>query len=540
MKRRIACSALLMALAVWAFSQAQAPKSLAGYVPAGPLLYLESGDFGALVRDWNASAEKKLWLESASFQVFSRSRLYQRLADAQKEFAAAAGFPADMPLVESIAGGESALAVYNIGKLEFFYITRLETARAVETVLWRTRGSYETRNAAGTNYFVRTDPASRRTAAFAATNDYLLLATREDLIPAALKLLAGETGAAVTDEEWFAAPQRETGARGDLRMVMNLKALVRSPHFRSYWVQRNVSELRQFGAGIADVFRSPSGIREERVLLRFGEAPLAATSDALAQALRLAPEDSGMYRAWANPSSEAALDLLTSRVLEPQPLGGRKSETAPAAPVSAIAGSEGDLETRIDEPPLPDTGDHFAPAELRRLLENTKLEAMLEVGSTRTLTDGVFVGIDSAVALLASTDWNVAAVREALATAAETGPLGRISVEARGRVLIIANSAPLAGAIAARVPRSPAHAGGSYAAGFVAARERGNFEKLTSMVDFATMPEAFDRRTTREPRFFSENIASLGRVLGRVESSSIVVRDGGRAVTQTVTYRFAE
>ena len=41
----------------------------------------------------------------------------------------------------------------------------------------------------------------------------------------------------------------------------------------------------------------------------------------------------------------------------------------------------------------------------------------------------------------------------------------------------------------------------------------------------------------REPEYFSENLASLSTALARVDSVSIVIRDLGNAVTQTVTYR---
>ena len=532
MRLRIAFSLGVVGLAVWALVQAPAPRSLAGYVPAGPLLYLEARDFAGLERDWNGSAERKLWLESSSYDVFSRSRLYERLAGAQAEYAAAAGLPVDMPLVEAVAGSETALAIYDIGKLEFLYITRLPSARAMQSVLWRTRGNYETRQAAGVDYFVRTQAESHRVAAFAATNDYLLIATREDLIPAALKLLSGAGGASVTGEQWYSATVEAAGGRGDLRMVMNLPALVRSPHFRSYWVQRNVSELRQYGGGIADVFRSTSEIREQRVLLRFSQPPPAAPGEALGQALRLVPDDAGLYRAWANPTPEAALNLVATRVLAPQAQTGRASEMAPEAPESAAAGSEGDLETRIDEPPVENSGNRFVPDALRRLIESAKVEAMLEAGSTRPLADGVFVGIDSAVALLASADWNAEAVRGALATAAETGPLGRIAFEAQGRVLVIGNSAALVHRMTARIAMAPRKTEGDYAAGFNPARERANFEKMTKLIDATAGGDS------REPHFFSENMASLGRTLGRVGSSSILVRDSGRAVTQTVVYRF--
>jgi len=321
---------------------------------------------------------------------------------------------------------------------------------------------------------------------------------------------------------------------------MNLPALVRSPHFRSYWVQRNVSDLRQFGAGVVDVFRSAGEIREERVLMRFGQAPPPVSGDALREVLRLAPEDASLYRAWANPSAGDALDLLVSRVIAPRASAGRTLETAPAEAVASNAGSEQDLETRIDETPIPKLDEGFTPEPLSRLLAAAKLVAMLETGLSRTLDDGVFVGHDRAVALLAETEWKPEEVRAALATAAETGPLGRIVFEARGRTLIVANSAALLKAMTARLANAPAQEGASYAATFRSARERPRFERMTRLIDFAASPESFARGSEREPRFFSENVASLGRTLSRVESSSIVVRDAGRAVTQTVVYRFGQ
>ena len=186
------CLLLMLALGVSALVQAPAvaPGGLAGWLPAGALLVLQARDFSSLVRDWNGSAEKKLWLAGDNFQVFSRSGLYLRLENAQKEFAGAAGFLPDMSLVNSVAGGESALALYDIGNMEFLYVTRLGTAKAVESALWKMRADYQPRNAAGLPYFVRREPASRRVVAFATTDEYLLLATREELISGALTLMA--------------------------------------------------------------------------------------------------------------------------------------------------------------------------------------------------------------------------------------------------------------------------------------------------------------------------------------------------------------
>ena len=56
---------------------------------------------------------------SANYAAFSRSRLFLRLEAAFDEFSTAAGAPPDMALLSDVAGAESALALYDIGKLEF-------------------------------------------------------------------------------------------------------------------------------------------------------------------------------------------------------------------------------------------------------------------------------------------------------------------------------------------------------------------------------------------------------------------------------------
>ena len=90
--KRTALIALALGVAgtlAWVFAQAVAtPRPLASLCPPGPLLYLEGKDFQSLLKDWNSSQEKQLWLASESYQVFSRSNLYLKLQNAQNEFAA--------------------------------------------------------------------------------------------------------------------------------------------------------------------------------------------------------------------------------------------------------------------------------------------------------------------------------------------------------------------------------------------------------------------------------------------------------------------
>jgi hypothetical protein len=351
-------SAITAAVLYWSiFGFAQpGTQALAPLFPSGALLYLEAKDFGALLAQWNAGEEKKTWLESASYQAFQRSQLLLRLSNAQTEFAAAAGLPADYAMVESVAGGNSALAMYRIGDLEFLYVTRLPQARLIETGLWKERASYQSRNAGGATYYVKTDKDSRRVAAFAAAGDLLILATKEELIGGALELLARSSRPAVVSEPWFAqAVQSAAPGAHDLRLVYNLERLTRTPQFRRHWLQRNVAELAEFASGLTDLEKTAGEIRERRVLLRATPAADRTPAEAAAgQLAALVPDDAALYRVWAQPTAEQAARTIEEKLFGSGTASGRASKEAPTVAESMEAGAEENLETRIDEPPLTD------------------------------------------------------------------------------------------------------------------------------------------------------------------------------------------
>lgn len=574
MKRRTLWIFGFLSVALAVTPQGQAPSSgntdLAKLMPAGPLLYLESPDFAALLGDWNKSSEKKAWLASDDYHAFSRSRLYLRLKEAQEEFAVAAGVPPDMPLLESIAGSQSALALYDIGNLEFLYVTRLPAARAVDSVLGRGKERFEPRQVADIAYYVHTEPSKHRLVAFAATSDYLLLATREDLMAGALSALAGNAMRTLADEPWFTKARAAAAQPGDLRLALNLTSLVKAPHFRSYWIQRNVPALRQYNAEIADVYRSPDEIREERVLLRSttDSAAALATPDEsnVAGLLRLVPEDSGVYRAWAAPSAEQALELLRQKALSPAVGPGVAPTTAPNVVLSeGQTGSEQDLETRIDVPPLTGAEGRFEPTALKKLLAETKLVGALQIESAREMPGGVFVGTQSAIVLEAAANWNAEAARAALLssvaglwTTSELGAqwvergtgetahseldgLTPLAMAVRGKLLIVGSSnAPVVGVLEL-LSRAPGNDGGVYAAGFRHTTERAALVKMTRLIEtpLAQQFGGTQGPAGHEPWFFSENLGSLSHALARVQSESIMVHDRGPMVSQTVIYRLS-
>src|SRR5215467_13974293 len=323
MKRMLflpALCAIILGVSWGAYRAAMPPEpALSRYVPSGALLYLEARDFSFLLSDWEKSDEKKTWVKSKNYEQFCNSRLLLRLKSMGDEFSAAAGVPADANLLQQVAGKQTALALYDIGKLQFLYVTRA-TSDFANSVLWQTRGKFEPRTAAGLNFYYRKDPDSEREVAFAVTGEYVVLATREDLLAGALERIARGQGHSIEEDAWWVRAVSNAGTPGDLRMVLNLEKIVPSPYFRSYWIQRNITALKQYGTAISDLTRSDSEYREERVLLKKDALPRDPFLDqgdaALADLERLIPENTGFYTSQANPDGKSSLALL-GKLLEP-------------------------------------------------------------------------------------------------------------------------------------------------------------------------------------------------------------------------------
>jgi hypothetical protein len=560
----IFCIALACAAIGWAAYRAAAPaeQPLSKYIPAGALVYLEAKDFSTLLSDWNSSPQKRQWIQSNNYEGFSRSRLFLRLKGASDQFTAAAGLPPDMDFLSQVSGEHSVLALYDIGNLQFLYVTYLPS-KSMATSLWQTRAQFEPRSAGGVDFYLRRDPESKREVAFAIAGDYLLLATRDDLMAAALQLMSGQPDRTVESEPWWTQSTAAAGPAGDLRMILDLGKLVPNGYFRTYWVQQNITDLSQYSAAVSDLFRSDREYREERVLIRKKE--LEATEpgvgpSATADVARLVPVDAGLYVATANPTADACFALLESKLLAPH-LGPRPaSQIAPQVQLtSGEQGGASDLETRIDQA-LVDRSTQQSASTLQELLNKTPILASLQVQSTDRDKAGVFARIHSVVVLVAASDWNEAEVQSALSefvrpglTTSELGVswqqesgyqqldgLWPLAIAVRGKFLFVSDAPALMESMLSNLNRKSDRKPAERFAGFNHQHERSNFVRFASLVDRPNMGIAYGQNSERQPQFFSGNMTSLSSTLSAVLAERIEVRGDGGKVRETVTYEWSQ
>jgi hypothetical protein len=570
--KKLAFAALALSLsggALWAGFQALTPAlpALAAWVPEGSLLVIEAKDFSALLKDWSNSEQQHGWLASDNYAEFSRSRLFSRLGEAQQQFARSAALPPDMNFLNQVAGKESLFAWYDIGNLEFLYITHLPANLSEQTPLLQQRSKFEVRKAGAETFYVRSQGDPKRTVAFATHGDYLLLATREELLANALLLIQGQGNVDLRDEHWYAAAiSAASGPAGDLRMTLNLAAIVPSPYFRSYWVQNNITEMKQYSAAVSDLYRTPDSFREERALLPKSPGQVETPAD-VTPVLEYLPLSAGVYRATAQPATGQIVAALGQKLLYREIAAYHDMRLAPAADLSPqTVGSATDLESRIDTLPLPEQPLNLALAPLRSLLDAAHVTAMLVTTSTGDAPDHLLLPIHSTLALSALTPWNVEALEAALTAALRVrftagniglewqlrrrGSLSWFELEGlrplafavEGNVCVLASDSDnllesLAQAQkASRVPQLA-----TVSAGFNHTAERGHFAQLTRLLDLRSpaQPEGSPDQGN-QPAFFAANIRSLSDTFQSVDTESFTeVRDPQNNLDrQTVVYQW--
>jgi hypothetical protein len=550
MKRALLLTMLLFLAAGYVLLQTTAAPApnLAAMMPGGALLYLEAPDFGKLLREWDSSKVKADWLESTNYEVFSRSNLFTKLEEVYGQYGEAAGWVPGLQGAIEIAGTNSALALYGIRDVEFLYVSRIGDGELMKSQLWMLRDKFEQRQAGGVSFYLRTDAASKRTLAFAFARGYLLLATRDDLIAQALELQAGGANPSIVGERWYRDAKAAAANPGELRLVMNLESLVGNVYFRSYWVQRNASDIRQYWAGVSDWKRDGGDFTESRVFLRRPDAAVAEPAD-VSGLLALIPPNAGLYK--AIPGVDAG--MIVQKLIGSQTGHVRDWRDAPGGvSPDGRAGSEGDLETRIDAQPLPrDAGISDSVSAVREMAAKAGGRAVLLVQSS-TAASGPFVQTPAAIVIEASGDWDRDAVRSGLAEAAgklwTTGQLGARWVSAgaierldglgslafaiRGRRLFLANDEAILTAVLTGSGTAPAGGTLAYAAGFSHSRERENYKRMMTALDFTLT-------AGNAPSFFSGNVASLSDVLSNIAEMRVTDARRGAVTYQTVNYRVA-
>lgn len=231
------------------------PFALAEDFPREALLYVQVADLPAMIRLWRESEVKENYLGSENFAEFSNRHLGRKLASRWREFSDAAGFPINLETVGNLAADQAAIAVYDIGKLEFVFITPLsdEIFAATKFAQNREKFSEETFNDNVKIYrtSVRADRGrQKQELIFAQIKGRFILTTSEKLLKQTVNNINGDAAKnRLSDEPLFKAVSEKIEPRA-ATVWLNQTALNDDYYFKRYWLMSDASDLKNIRAGI--------------------------------------------------------------------------------------------------------------------------------------------------------------------------------------------------------------------------------------------------------------------------------------------------
>jgi hypothetical protein len=288
---------------------------LASVMPKGAMVYLQVRDLGTLMKTWNASPTHEAFYNSASFKNFEKSNIYLKFQDRRKDFETALGFGLDEARLSELAGAASAVAIYDIGKVEMVFVTEVGREKAIATEMFKHIPQFQERSSNGLPYYVRdvsTDGGRlNQQFCFAYVESKLIVTTTEGLMIRALaNSKAAGDDAMLADVLSIANLARGFAAR-DLTMWVDQTKLNRSRHFKSYWIYGNAGEksrdsLAKIESGLIDLRFAAEGLNEQRWFktTEAVQSTTALTAEQGTAFLRFVPRDTQFVEMRSQVGSE--------------------------------------------------------------------------------------------------------------------------------------------------------------------------------------------------------------------------------------------
>src|SRR6185369_6953416 len=242
---------------------------LAGAMPRGALVYVQARDLSALMKAWMASTVRNKFYASPSYTAFSKSRVFLKFQDRLGDFEKALGFGIDEDRLTEIAGGASAVAVYDIGKLDMVFVTELAREKALLTTMFKQLAQFQERNSDSGIYYakdVQTDGGRlSQQFCFAHAGGKLIVTTTEGLMIRALANVKNNGADSLLGDVMAIAEQATGFAAHDVTMWLDQARLNRDRLFNSYWIHHNAGrELNGIESGLLDLRITAQNLVEQR------------------------------------------------------------------------------------------------------------------------------------------------------------------------------------------------------------------------------------------------------------------------------------
>lgn len=373
--------------------------------PRDPLVYVQISDLPKVIRLWNESETAENYLQSDNFSDFQNNHLGRKLASRWDEFNTAAGFQIDAETLAQLAEKRAALALYDVGKLEFVFITPISSEFFAATKFFQNKDKFaEDTLTDGTIIYrvaVKADRGrQKQELIFTHSEGRLVVGTSEKLIAQTLENIKGKLSKnSLFDEPSFQKLCNKTSPH-TATVWLNQTALNDDYYFKRYWLMSDVKDLKNIRAGIFDIEIQDEKLIERRKFLLNEMQDISPLNHQQAETLlSFAPKDIPFYelqKAEKNSVNEAFQKTIFYRY-ETQETPFYENSFSEYDDYESYQFSRRSFDKRIDETDELETVSRDAENfDFAQTLQSANPQSILTFGEPKVLTAPLFIEFDRA------------------------------------------------------------------------------------------------------------------------------------------------
>jgi hypothetical protein len=406
MKKFVSIALILSVMTAAAFVFAKISARPAGFeqaedFPRDALIYVQIQDLPALIKLWNDSELRRKYLESDNFDDFESNHLAMKLAERAAEIGTATEIFPDLGLASSLSENKAALAVYEVGKMEFVFIAPMSEEKILASKLFQMQSGFEEISlddeTAVYSREIEIDRArQRQKILFANFRGRLILATSEKYFLQTLDNIKGKTPKNRLAGDPLFARLAEKAEPNLVTLWLNHEKLNNDWYFKHYWLMSGPENLKELRAGMFDLEIQDKKAVERRVFFTAATKTPARIKPSTANRLNaLIPADVPFGRietAARTDFDETAAEILFDARNEPE-----KNTAAPAKKdyyfrdwkkSYSYSELDRDFSEQIDETDdaeiLPEKSPVRSASDLKNIIEAAAPEASVRIFSPQT------------------------------------------------------------------------------------------------------------------------------------------------------------
>ncbi len=297
---------VFLLLSVVPLLSAEENHDLASYFPRDALVFLRAENMTNIIDSYSRSEFNREYFNTAAFSGFSKSKLYRKLGDRFSGWEKLTGLDIHIKNIQQFAGGESALAVYDIGKIDVLFITKVTYAQASKSKLFMLKKSFETLDLNGQTCFMKADKKGEFTFLFGYVDNMLVISTNRAIFEHSFDLVRKRKTDSLASETRFLNAVK--GLSGELGLYMDVARLTADNYFKTYWIFKNVGDFKWIDTGGAAVEFKSCGAEETRNYIPFPENKLTLKPVSRNGVAAMIPADADYVSISANATTEELTD----------------------------------------------------------------------------------------------------------------------------------------------------------------------------------------------------------------------------------------